>query len=117
MPRRIPSDTDSRTEQIIDRVKQGIVCGFGIAVGNLVLNRVTRAQVEVAEYGRRTLGPRIATVVIAQSDSQCQIASCLPGILDEKAKGPRCSIPTPQLLGSGLRVVIDAILIGGRVLR
>src|SRR5579863_8787384 len=97
-------------------MKQCVRSRLGIPIANLLLLRRAGAKIEVAEDGRRTLGPGVTAVVITQSKSQRQVLSGLPSVFHKEAKSPGGSIPVPQLLRSGVGVVHDAVFVGRSIL-
>src|SRR5579864_3109018 len=117
LSRRIPSDSNTRTEQVIDRVQQSIMRRFRVAVRYLLLLGVARTEVEISEHGRCTLGPRVATVVISQAQSKGEISSRLPCVFNKQPEGSGSRVPIPQLLVPGCRVVHDAVFVCRSILR
>src|SRR5690348_13736527 len=114
---RIPGNSHARAPQIIDRREQRIVCCLCKATRNLLLLGAPGPEIEIPEHCRGALGPGIPTVVIAQPQRERQVLFCLPSIFHKSAPRPGGSIPVPQLLFAGLRVIHDATFTLGCVLR
>src|ERR1700727_60650 len=97
-------------------MQQRVMCGFRISVCDLLLYGVAGAEIEVAEDRGIALGPGITAVIIAQAQSHSQVPLHLPGIFHEKSEGARSCVPTPQLFRPCIWIVINAVLVGRRIL-
>src|SRR3954471_4036911 len=97
-------------------MQQSIMRTFGVAICYLFLFGSPRTQVEVSEYRRVTLGPRVAAVVIPQAQGYSEIPSRFPGVFDKQSKCARGGIPIPQLLLASGGVVHHPVFIGRIIL-
>ena len=90
--------------------------GFCIAVCYLFLLGSACPQVEIPEYRRVTLRPRVAAVVISQTQGHSEIPSRFPGVFDKQSKCARGGIPIPQLLLTRGGVIHYPVFVGGIIL-
>src|SRR5215469_17674825 len=97
-------------------MQQCVVCCLRITIACLLLNCVSGTIVEVTEYSGRTLGPGVSAVVVTQTQRQSEILSGFPDVLGKQSECPGGSIPVPQLLLPGRRIVHHAILVVRRIL-
>src|SRR5579871_6386015 len=111
----IPGRTKARAPQVIDGVEQSFRRLLRVSVGNLLVCRVTRAEVEISEHGCCTLGPGISAVVVAKAQIERQSLASLPVVFCKQSKRTRCRIPIPELLRSRLGVVHNAALVCGGI--